>query len=68
MSQSSLKANELYNDLDDSMMDDAFDESQFKEEDLVTELDDEMDLLQNTNQRVLDATQIYLSEIGFSPL
>ncbi|EPE1184436.1 RNA polymerase sigma factor RpoS [Providencia stuartii] len=68
MSQSSLKANELYNDLDDSMMDEAFDESQFKEEDLVTELDDEMDLLQNTNQRVLDATQIYLSEIGFSPL
>lgn len=68
MSQSSLKANELYNDLDDSMMDDAFDESQFKEEDLVTELDDETDLLQNTNQRVLDATQIYLSEIGFSPL
>ncbi|EMS1065173.1 RNA polymerase sigma factor RpoS [Providencia stuartii] len=68
MSQSSLKANELYNDLDDSMMDDAFDESQFKEEDLVTELDDEMDLLQNTNQRILDATQIYLSEIGFSPL
>ncbi|EMM5120355.1 RNA polymerase sigma factor RpoS [Providencia stuartii] len=68
MSQSSLKANELYNDIDDSMMDDAFDESQFKEEDLVTELDDEMDLLQNTNQRVLDATQIYLSEIGFSPL
>ncbi|MTB81380.1 RNA polymerase sigma factor RpoS [Providencia stuartii] len=68
MSQSSLKANELYNDLDDSMMDDVFDESQFKEEDLVTELDDEMDLLQNTNQRVLDATQIYLSEIGFSPL
>ncbi|ELX8379511.1 RNA polymerase sigma factor RpoS [Providencia vermicola] len=68
MSQSSLKANELYNDLDDSMMDDAFDESQFKEEDLVAELDDEMDLFQSTNLRVLDATQIYLSEIGFSPL
>ncbi|EKT65553.1 RNA polymerase sigma factor RpoS [Providencia burhodogranariea] len=68
MSQSSLKANELYNDLDESSMDDAFDESQFKEEDLVAELDDEMDSLQNTNVRVLDATQIYLSEIGFSPL
>lgn len=68
MSQSSLKANELYNDLDESSMDDAFDESQFKEEDLVAELDDDMDSLQNTNVRVLDATQIYLSEIGFSPL
>lgn len=68
MSQSSLKANELYNDLDESSMDDAFDESQFKEEDLVAELDDDMDSIQNTNVRVLDATQIYLSEIGFSPL
>lgn len=68
MSQSSLKANELYDDLEESTMDDAFDESQFKEEDLVAELDDEMDLLQSTSQRVLDATQIYLSEIGFSPL
>lgn len=68
MSQSSLKANELYDDLEESTMEDAFDESQFKEEDLVAELDDEMDLLQGTSQRVLDATQIYLSEIGFSPL
>lgn len=68
MSQSSLKVNELYNDLDESTLDDAFDESQFKEEDLVSELEDEMDSFQNTTQRVLDATQIYLSEIGFSPL
>lgn len=68
MSQSSLKANELYDDLEESKMEDAFDDSQFKEEDLVAELDDEMDLLQGTSQRVLDATQIYLSEIGFSPL
>ncbi|MBP6123997.1 MULTISPECIES: RNA polymerase sigma factor RpoS [Providencia] len=68
MSQSSLKVNELYNDLDESSSDDAFDESQFKEEDLVSELEDEMDLLQSTTARVLDATQIYLSEIGFSPL
>lgn len=37
MSQSSLKVNELYNDLDESNLDDAFDESQFKEEDLVSE-------------------------------
>ncbi|WP_423810892.1 RNA polymerase sigma factor RpoS [Providencia alcalifaciens] len=49
-------------------MDDAFDESQFKEEDLVSEQDEETDLLQSASQRVLDATQIYLSEIGFSPL
>ena len=68
MSQSSLKVNELYNDLDESSVDDAFDESQFKEEDLISELEDEMDLNQGTTLRVLDATQIYLSEIGFSPL
>ena len=49
-------------------MDEAFDESQFKEEDLASELDEETDLLQSASQRVLDATQIYLSEIGFSPL
>ncbi|HEQ1857951.1 TPA: RNA polymerase sigma factor RpoS [Providencia alcalifaciens] len=68
MNQSSLKVNELYNDLDENAMDEAFDESQFKEEDLVSELDEETELLQSTSQRVLDATQIYLSEIGFSPL
>lgn len=68
MSQSSLKVNELYNDLDENAMDEAFDESQFKEEDLVSELDEETELLQSASQRVLDATQIYLSEIGFSPL
>ncbi|CAG9427283.1 TPA: RNA polymerase sigma factor RpoS [Providencia alcalifaciens] len=68
MSQSSLKVNESYNDLDENAMDDAFDESQFKEEDLVSEQDEETDLLQSASQRVLDATQIYLSEIGFSPL
>jgi RNA polymerase nonessential primary-like sigma factor len=58
----------LYNDLDENAMDEAFDESQFKEEDLVSELDEETELLQSASQRVLDATQIYLSEIGFSPL
>lgn len=68
MSQSSLKVNELYNDLDENAMDEAFDESQFKEEDLVSELDEDTELLQSAGQRVLDATQIYLSEIGFSPL
>jgi len=68
MSQSSLKVNELYNDLDENAMDEAFDESQFKEEDLVSELDEDTELLQSASQRVLDATQIYLSEIGFSPL
>lgn len=68
MSQSSLKVNELYNDLDENAMDEAFDESQFKEEDLVSELDEDTELLQSASQRVLDVTQIYLSEIGFSPL
>lgn len=69
MNQSSLKVNELYNESDESNIeDDAFNESLLKEEDLISEQDDELDLAQNVNQRVLDATQIYLSEIGFSPL
>ena len=69
MNQSSLKVNELYNESDESNIeDDAFNESLLKEEDLISEQDEELDLAQNVNQRVLDATQIYLSEIGFSPL
>lgn len=69
MSQNSLKVNELYDDLDETSMDaEAFDESLLKEEDLNLEQDDDLDLFQNINQRVLDATQLYLGEIGYSPL
>ncbi|MEQ1976019.1 RNA polymerase sigma factor RpoS [Xenorhabdus sp. SGI240] len=71
MSQSTLKVNELYDDanLDENSMEaDDFDEVLLKDEDDITGLDEDLDLLQGVNQRVLDATQLYLGEIGFSPL
>ncbi|QTL39373.1 RNA polymerase sigma factor RpoS [Xenorhabdus budapestensis] len=71
MSQGTLKVNELYEeaDLDESGMEaDDFDEALLKDEDDLTSLDEDLDLLQGVNQRVLDATQLYLGEIGFSPL
>ncbi|SFU26917.1 RNA polymerase sigma factor RpoS [Xenorhabdus koppenhoeferi] len=71
MSQSTLKVNKLYDDadLDESGMEaDDFDEALLKDGDDVTNLDEDLDLLQSVNQRVLDATQLYLGEIGFSPL
>ncbi|MBC8949821.1 MULTISPECIES: RNA polymerase sigma factor RpoS [Xenorhabdus] len=71
MSQSTLKVNELYDDanLDENSMEaDDFDEALLKDEDDITGLDEDLDLLQGVNQRVLDATQLYLGEIGFSPL
>ncbi|MDC9590859.1 RNA polymerase sigma factor RpoS [Xenorhabdus sp. XENO-10] len=66
----SLEVNELYDDadLDESSMEaDDFDEVSLKNESDVTDLDEDLDLLQGVNQRVLDATQLYLGEIGFSP-
>ncbi|OTA17021.1 sigma S factor of RNA polymerase [Xenorhabdus vietnamensis] len=71
MSQSTLKVNELYDDADldkNSMEADDFDEALLRDEDDVTGLDEDLGLLQGINQRVLDATQLYLGEIGFSPL
>ncbi|MBC8952781.1 RNA polymerase sigma factor RpoS [Xenorhabdus sp. PB62.4] len=71
MSQSTLKVNKLYDDADldeNSMEADDFDEALLKDEDDVASLDEDLDLLQGVNQRVLDATQLYLGEIGFSPL
>ncbi|CAM3921421.1 RNA polymerase sigma factor RpoS [Xenorhabdus thuongxuanensis] len=71
MSQGTLKVNELYDDanLDENSMEaDDFDEALLKDEDDITGLDEDLDLLQGVNQRVLDATQLYLGEIGFSPL
>ncbi|OTA21971.1 sigma S factor of RNA polymerase, major sigmafactor during stationary phase [Xenorhabdus beddingii] len=71
MSQSTLKVNELYDeaDLDENSTEaDDFDEALLKDEDDVANLDEDLDLLQGVNQRVLDATQLYLGEIGFSPL
>ncbi|MDX7991573.1 RNA polymerase sigma factor RpoS [Xenorhabdus sp. Reich] len=71
MSQSTLKVNELYDDADldeNSMEANDFDEALLKDGDEVASLDEDLDLLQGVNQRVLDATQLYLGEIGFSPL
>ncbi|PHM39052.1 sigma S factor of RNA polymerase [Xenorhabdus mauleonii] len=71
MSQSTLKVNELYDDADldeNSMEANDFDEALLKDGDDVTSLDEDLELLQGVNQRVLDATQLYLGEIGFSPL
>ncbi len=71
MSQSTLKVNKLYDDADldeHSMEAEDFDEALLKDEGDVTDLDEDLDVLQEVNQRVLDATQLYLGEIGFSPL
>lgn len=70
MSQSTLKVNDLHDDAD-------FEEGTAEEfdEELLTEeaaeddsADDDEVLSQNLSQRVLDVTQLYLGEIGFSPL
>ncbi|MBS9433831.1 RNA polymerase sigma factor RpoS [Photorhabdus hainanensis] len=72
MSQNTLKVNELYDDadLDESGIEaDDFDEKLLKnDEDDLTDFENDLDVLQGMNQRVLDATQLYLGEIGFSPL
>ncbi|WP_445375594.1 RNA polymerase sigma factor RpoS [Photorhabdus tasmaniensis] len=72
MSQNTLKVNELYDDadLDESGIEaDNFDEKLLKNgEDDLADLENDLDVLQSMNQRVLDATQLYLGEIGFSPL
>ncbi|PHM35716.1 RNA polymerase sigma factor RpoS [Xenorhabdus innexi] len=71
MSQSTLKVNELYEeaDLDENGTEaNDFDEALLKDEDDLTSFDEDLELLQGVNQRVLDATQLYLGEIGFSPL
>ncbi|WP_323840388.1 RNA polymerase sigma factor RpoS [Photorhabdus africana] len=72
MSQNTLKVNELYDDadLDESGIEaDDFDEKLLKNDgDDLTDFEHDLDVLQGMNQRVLDATQLYLGEIGFSPL
>ncbi|NDL01353.1 RNA polymerase sigma factor RpoS [Photorhabdus bodei] len=72
MSQNTLKVNELYDDadLDESGIEaDDFDEKLLKNnEGDLTDFENDLDVLQGMSQRVLDATQLYLGEIGFSPL
>ncbi|MGL4859137.1 MAG: RNA polymerase sigma factor RpoS [Enterobacteriaceae bacterium] len=70
MSQNMLKVNELSDETDfEEQGTDEFDEQTLDQEvELEKELADEELLAQDASQRVLDATQLYLGEIGYSPL
>lgn len=72
MSENTLKVNELHEETDfneESSVLGMFDEkSSMEDEILEDELDEDNLLLQNVTQRVLDATQLYLGKIGYSPL
>ncbi len=72
MSQSTLKVNELHEDADfdeNSTETEIFDEKALvDDEPTESELADDELLAQGVTQRVLDATQLYLGEIGYSPL
>ena len=70
MSQNTLKVNELHEDAEfDENGAEIFDEKALVEnEPGDNELAEEELLSQGATQRVLDATQLYLGEIGYSPL
>lgn len=67
MSQSTLRVNELYTDEIEENMEE-FDETAAKEAENESDAQDEIELIEGVNQRALDATQLYLGEIGYSPL
>ncbi len=73
MSQNTLKVEELHDDLDYEEQDNVAFEGQHhstsdsKDDYEVAEAEEEL-FSSNSSQRVLDATQLYLGEIGFSPL
>lgn len=72
MSQNTLKVNELQEDADfdeNSTETEIFDEKALVEDEPTeSELAEDELLAQGVTQRVLDATQLYLGEIGYSPL
>ena len=69
MSQNTLKVDELHEDAFDENGSETFDENALVANDSKDDEVTEDDLLsQTTNQRVMDATQLYLGEIGYSPL
>ncbi|MCT5008804.1 RNA polymerase sigma factor RpoS [Pseudomonas aeruginosa] len=72
MSQNTLKVNELHDDADfdeNGAEAESFDEKALVEEETSeNDLAEEELLSQGVTQRVLDATQLYLGEIGYSPL
>ncbi|HHL2716084.1 TPA: RNA polymerase sigma factor RpoS [Yersinia enterocolitica] len=71
MSQNTLKVNELHEDADfdeNSTETEIFDEKALVEDEPTeSELAEDELLAQGVTQRVLDATQLYLGEIGYSP-
>lgn len=69
MSQSTLKVNELHDDAEfEENGLNVFDEKALAEEEAGdNEASDDELLSQSAAQRVLDATQLYLGEIGYSP-
>ena len=68
MSQNTLKVNELNEEVDfDENGEEAFDEKVLVEEPTEVDSSDEL-MAQAVSQRVLDATPLYLGEIGYSPL
>ncbi|KAB8305225.1 RNA polymerase sigma factor RpoS [Erwinia endophytica] len=70
MSQNTLKVNELHEDAEfDENGADVFDEKALVgNEPVDNDIAEEELLSQGATQRVLDATQLYLGEIGYSPL
>lgn len=72
MSQNTLKVNELQEDAEfdeNSTETEIFDEKALVEDEPTeSELAEDELLAQGVTQRVLDATQLYLGEIGYSPL
>lgn len=68
MSQNTLKVHDLNEDAEfDENGVEAFDEKALSEGTVITTAEEEL-LSQGATQRVLDATQLYLGEIGYSPL
>lgn len=69
MSQNTLKVNELHEEAEfDENRAETFDEKALVDEPADNDLAEEELLSQGASQRVLDATQLYLGEIGYSPL
>lgn len=69
MSQNTLKVNELHEEAEfDENGAETFDEKALVDEPADNDLAEEELLSQGASQRVLDATQLYLGEIGYSPL
>lgn len=69
MSHTTLKANELHDEIElEDGVEDGFDEKALVDESMENDLVDDELLSQAISQRVLDATQLYLGEIGYAPL